>query len=101
MLQHLAQEWIFASKDPVTGNYQTVTSFNSTIFGKFESLVPNGASGRAHGSQTIKPVRGKFDEVSSDVQKFCDFLHRVVASQASCVTECNVISMAIAILLSK
>lgn len=96
-LQHLAQAWVFASEDPVTGIDQTAARFRATLFDRFKALAPVGASDKTYGGRTAKSARAKFDEISADVQKFRDSLRKVTVCQPSGVNSSNILSMAIAI----
>lgn len=81
----------------MTGLNQSAARFNTTMFEKFSRFYFPGACGKTHGGRTAESVRSKFNEISADIQIFCNALHRVTTSFPLRFTYDDVLSMAIAI----
>lgn len=96
-LKHLARACIYASKDPVTGTDRTTARIRTNSFEKFRTLSPRSTNEVTYGERAAKSVRGKFGELSADIQKFKDPQPCVLSSKPFGASEVNIMSIAIAI----
>jgi hypothetical protein len=100
-LGELARAWVRTSEDPVTGIDQTAARFTQTLFDNFCANAPVGAPEKTYALRSPHAVKQKFDDVSTEIQKFRKSLRKVYASSPTGVTEDNILSMAIAMHIGK
>lgn len=100
-LEHLAHAWLYAIFDPITGINQSAVRFKTTMFENIFSFSPPYPNKKSYERRTVKSVGSDFNEISADIQKFSNALHRVNTSSSSGGTEDEVLSVSIAIHFGK
>ena len=65
------------------------------MFDKFTTLTPQGSTQKQYGGLCLRPVRTKWDEISSECQKFGQALRVICACNPTGVTNDQILIMEI------